>query len=114
MPSDVRLLFDEDTHLAVAGALRSRGYDALHVREVGRLGLKDADQLGFAASKGRCFFTFNLGEFVVLHGEYMTSDREHSEIAVSAQKPVGRLLRDCLAFVASHSAHEVRNQLFVL
>lgn len=114
MPSDVRLLFDENTHLAVGGALRSRGYDALHVRELGRLGLKDADQLEFAARESRCFLTFNVGEFVALHGEYMMKGREHSGIAVSAQKPVGRLLRDCLAFVASHSSHEVRNQLFFL
>jgi len=39
MPSEIKLLIDEDVHLALAEALRRRGHDAIHVREVDRLGL---------------------------------------------------------------------------
>ncbi len=45
MPSDIKLLIDEDVHLALAEALRRRGHDAIHVREVDRLGLDDESQL---------------------------------------------------------------------
>ena len=44
----------------------------------------------------------------------MNGEREHSGIIVSAQKPIGRLLREMLAFLQTHSAEEVRNQLFFL
>ena len=45
MPTDIKLLVDEDVHLALADALRRRGHDAVHVREVDRLGLDDESQL---------------------------------------------------------------------
>lgn len=44
----------------------------------------------------------------------MNSGREHFGITVSAQKPVGQMLREMLAFLQTHSAAEVRNQLFFL
>jgi len=114
MPGDVKVLIDEDTHLALAAALRQRGHDAIHVREAARLGLDDKDQLEFAAREGRCFLTCNVGEFVEWHSTYMSEEREHSGIIVSAQKPIGRLLREMLAFLQTHSSEEVRNQLFFL
>lgn len=114
MPADINLLIDEDTHLALADALRKRGYDAIHVREVGRLGLDDEEQLEYANQQGRCFLTFNRGEFVVWHGKYVTAGREHYGIIVSSQKPIGQLLRQMLAFLQAHSAGEVRSQLFFL
>lgn len=114
MPEEIKILIDEDTHLALASALRQRGYDALHVREAGRLGLDDGDQLEFAMRERRCFLTFNVGEFVEWHGDYMNSGREHFGIIVSAQKPIGRLLREMLAFLQTHSNDEARDQLFFL
>jgi len=114
MPADIDLLIDEDTHLALAAALRRRGCDAIHVREVERLGLDDLAQLEYAVAHRRCFVTFNVGEFVVLHGRFASSGREHFGIIVSAQKPLGRMLREMLAVLQSHSADEVRSQLFFL
>ena len=114
MPADVKVLIDEDTHLALATALRERGYDALHVREAGRLGLDDQAQLEFAVEQERCFLTCNAGEFVVWHGDYMRSDRDHFGIIVTAQKPIGLMLRQMLAFLQSHSAADAHAQLFFL
>ena len=110
MPADIKLLIDEDTHLALAEALRKRGYNALHVREAGRLGLDDDAQLNYAVQHGRCFLTFNRGEFVVWHGKYLTAQREHYGIIVSSQKPIGQLLRQMLAFLQTHSAEEMRGR----
>ena len=114
MSADIKLLIDEDTHLALAAALRRRGYDALHVREVERLGRDDADQLEFAIQQQRCFVTFNRGEFVAWHGKYVAAGSEHFGVVVSAQKPIGQLLREMLAFLQTHSAAEARGQLFFL
>ena len=44
----------------------------------------------------------------------VTAGREHFGIIVSAQKLVGRLLRELLAFLRRHSAEEVKAQLFCL
>ena len=114
MPADIKLLIDEDVHLALADALRRRGHDAVHVREVERLGLEDEAQLQYAARQRRCLVTFNVGEFVVWQGEFVHLGREHSGIIVSAQQPLGRMLRDMLAFLQTHAADDVRNQLFFL
>jgi len=114
MPADIKVLIDEDTHLALAEALRRRGYDAIHVRELERLGVDDLSQLEFAAYEGRCFLTCNIGEFVVLHGSFVNEGREHFGIVVSAQKPVGRMLREMLTFLQSHTANEIQSQVFFL
>jgi hypothetical protein len=98
----------------LADALRRRGHDAIHVREVERLGRDDESQLEYAAGQRRCFVRFNVGEFVVLHGKCVHVGREHSGIIVSAQKPLGQVFREMLAFLQTHSADEVRNQSFFI
>ncbi len=77
MPADIKLLIDEDTDLALAGALRSRGYEAVHAWQAERRGLDDLLQLAFAVQQGRCFLTFNVGELVVLHGQFIRARRKH-------------------------------------
>lgn len=79
-----------------------------------RRGLTDEDQMTFAIENKRCFLTFNVGEFVALHASYMRSGGEHYGIIVSAQKPIGRLLREMLGFLATHRAEDVKDQLFFL
>ena len=95
MAAEIKLLIDEDTHLALAGALRKRGHDAVHVREAGRLGVSDDEQLKYSAAQERCFVTFNVGEFVVLHGEYAKSGREHFGVVVSPRNPSGECCETC-------------------
>ena len=56
----IKLLIDEDVHLMLADAIRKRGYDVVHVQEIDRKGLSDADQLRLAVSHKRCLFSFNV------------------------------------------------------
>jgi uncharacterized protein with PIN domain len=114
MPNDIKLLIDEDTHLALAEALRSRGYDTVHVCDVERRGKEDNEQLEFAVANERTVLTFNVGDFVRLHVEYVESEHEHFGIILSSQKPIGPLLREMLAFLQSHSAEEIHNRLWFL
>ena len=84
------------------------------MREVERLGLDDESQLQYSSAQQRCFLTFNVGEFVVWHGEFLRNQLEHSGIIVSAQKPLSRILRELLSFLQTHAASDVQNQLFFL
>jgi len=107
----LRLFLDEDVHLALAGALRKRGYDATHTGEEGRLGTTDKDQLEFAAEENRCLVTFNIGDFVQLHNLWLQPGREHADIIVSKQLPVGEVLRRLLVLLQREDAASMSGQL---
>jgi len=53
----VRFLLDEDLSPRSAEYLRTIGYDAVHVREVGLKGSSDQAVLAFARSEGRILVT---------------------------------------------------------
>ena len=53
----IRLFLDEDVPEAIAIALRLRGYNVVTVWEAGRKGLTDKEQLDYAYSEKRIFFT---------------------------------------------------------
>jgi len=55
----IKLYLDEDVPEAVAMGLELRGYDVLTVREAGRKGQSDIQQLRFSAAEGRAIITFN-------------------------------------------------------
>jgi hypothetical protein len=107
----VRLFLDEDIHLALAGALRKRGYDAIHAAELRRFGMADKEQLEFATREGRCLLTFNVGDFVQLHNEWIESGREHAGIIVSKQMTIGNALRGLLVLLQEQAAASVQGQL---
>jgi predicted nuclease of predicted toxin-antitoxin system len=107
----LRLFLDEDVHLALADALRKRGYDAIHTNEGRRAGFSDESQLSFAASENRCLVTFNVGDFVQLHNRWIDLGREHCGIIVSRQLPVGESLRRLLAFLQREDAETMKTSL---
>ena len=107
----LRLFFDEDVHAVLAPALRKRGYDAVHVLEEQRLGVSDESQLAFAATEGRCLITFNVGDFVQLHNQWIRKGREHAGLIVSKQLPVGEALRRLLALLQKESTESMTGQI---
>lgn len=66
MADAIRFFLDENTHGAVAPALRAQGVDAVHVQEVGRKGLSDSEQLAFATAEGRVIVTHDQ-DYLALH-----------------------------------------------
>ncbi len=106
-----RLFLDEDVHLALADALRKRGYNATHAAEEKRLGRSDDEQLEFAASQGRCLLTFNVGDFVRLHNAWMKTGREHAGLIVSKQLPIGESLRRVLNLLQREDAESMKGQV---
>ena len=108
---NVKLLLDEDVHASLAEALRKRGYDAVHLQELDRKGLSDAEQLTYATPQARCFVSFNVKDFVLLHNLYVAEEKEHWGVLVSKQRPVGEVLRRPLALLQSLSSQEIKNRL---
>lgn len=100
--SRVQLCFflDEDVQQFLAEALRTRGFDALHVYEVGRGGLPDEDQLAFSSEEGRCLVSYNKRDFAVLWAACAEAGREHSGIVVAKRHAPGVVLRALLKLAA--------------
>jgi len=110
----IKLLLDEDTQLVLAQALRKRGYDVIHVQESDRKGLSDSQQLAYAVVSERCFFTYNLKDFIQLHNIYVKNGEEHFGIIVSKQLPIGEALRKLLALLLIHDSNSVKNKILFL
>ena len=72
MVNPVHLYLDEDAQrTSLVRALRARQVDVSTANESERVGVSDADQLAFAVSQNRVIFTFNRGDFLRLHTEYL-------------------------------------------
>ena len=93
-------LTDEDVHRAVAVRLCASGYDAMTTPEVNRLGESDESQLAWAAQDSRVLLSFNVSDFARLHNDWIREGRHHCGIVVSAQRPIGDVVRRLL-----HLAH---------
>ena len=107
----IRFFTDEDVYGATAPALRNAGWDAVSTPETGRLGQSDESQLQWATNQGRVFVTFNVGHFAHLHRTWMSQGREHAGIIVSAQHPIGDLLRRLVHLTSTLDGDAMRNRL---
>ena len=105
------LLLDEDVRVILAEILRQRGYDTVHVLEVGRAGRSDADQLEYALKEGRAILTHNIRDYVLLDQDYRDRQTEHAGIIVSDQVPLRELLRRTLRFLSRTKDKEARNRV---
>ncbi len=105
----IRLYTDADVHGKLARLVRQRGFDAVSAYEVGNGGLDDPEQLAYAASQRRAIVTCNIKHFAPLFDEYWQASQEHYGIIVSAQLPIGEMLRRVLLLLNSVSVDEMRN-----
>ena len=110
----IRLYLDENVQQAVTLALRSRGVDVLHVDEVARKGLDDPSQMAFAAEESRAIFTYNKRDFIPLHALYLSEHREHAGVIVANHDTVGAIIGRLTAFLQSHAASDIRNELWYI
>jgi hypothetical protein len=109
---DIKLYLDEDTiNRALIKALRSRNIDILTAREADLIQFADERHLEYATSLDRTVFTFNARDFSRLHTEYLASGRHHAGIIISAQLPVGVILRRLLRLLNARSDADMRDWL---
>ena len=107
-----RLYIDEDAmDDDLVQALRLRGADVQTALEAGLVGRPDEEHLAYAAEEGRVLYTFNVGDFMHLHGEYMSASRSHAGIVFGDQQrfSVGEQMRRLLRILALRSAEEMRD-----
>jgi predicted nuclease of predicted toxin-antitoxin system len=107
----IQLLIDEDVHAGLAHALRKRGYDAIHAQELDGKGRSDSDQLGFAIEQGRCLFTFNVKDFVILHKKHVKKGQTHWGIIVSKQLPFRETMSKLLRLLRLTDKAAMKNRL---
>jgi Domain of unknown function (DUF5615) len=114
--SAVRLYIDEDAmDRRLVEALRSRGVDLTTAGETATTGFSDEAQLILATAQGRVFYTFNVGDFCQLHGQFLAAGRDHAGIVVSSQDyAIGDQMRRILQLMAARSAELMVNQLVFL
>ena len=110
----IALLLDEHVRPKLGEILRQRGYDAIHVLDVGRTGKNDAEQLAYAVSQQRAILTHNIRHFRLLNQQYHKEGRQHFGILLSTQVPLRDLLRRSLRFLGRHTADEVKNNVLWL
>jgi len=71
----------------------------------------DAAHLEHAHSLSRTLLTCNVGDFARLHEECLAAGRHHAGIIVTAQLPVGPLLRRLLRLTHALSAEDMQDRL---
>ncbi len=95
----------------MAVALRRAGFDAVSTPETGRLRESDESQLVWAANERRVLVTFNVAHFAGMHAAWLRGSRHHAGIAVSAQRPIGDMLRRLLHLANTLDADAMRDRL---
>lgn len=107
----IKLYLDENVPESIAVALRLRGYDVITVKEVGRKGLSDIEQLKYASSENRLIFTFNVADFHKIHSAFIKTGSNHNGIILSKQLPVRRIVKALLKLLSSLNSEKVRNNV---
>ncbi len=107
----IKLYLDEDVPEAVAMGLELRGYDVLTVREAGRKGQSDIQQLRFSATEGRAIITFNIADFCKIHVEFLRKNIQHSGIILSRQLPVGVIVKALLKLLSERTPKDISNNV---
>jgi hypothetical protein len=112
--SQVRLYLDEDAmRKALVFGLRARNVDVLTAAEAEMINRDDQDHLAVAATSGRVLYSFNMADYCILHGAWMSEKRFHAGIVVAQQQryPVGEELRRLMRLISTVPPEEMRNRI---
>jgi len=81
----IRLYLDEDAMPeALVQALRLRGADVTTANLEGMANCADVEHLEYATAQGRVLYSFNVSDYLRLHGEYMREGKNHAGIIDSS------------------------------
>jgi hypothetical protein len=76
----IRFFLDEDLWQDIAVAARSSGLDLESAHELDRRSIDDAEQLLFAAERGRCLVSHNARDFYRLSVEFQERRLPHAGV----------------------------------
>ncbi len=85
----LRFFTDEDVPHYYAAALSGNGIDTVTCSAAKVLGLQDEDILQHATALGRAVITRNVRDFVLLHKNWMATNRTHGGIVLVTEQRIG-------------------------
>jgi hypothetical protein len=108
LDSDIRLCFDESVQVAVAEQMRSRGIDAVTVRDLNLLSDSDSNHLRRASEMGRVLCTHDF-DFIRLHAEGVA----HTGIVIAqqAETSIGGWVRGLELICGAMTPDEMKNHI---
>ena|ERR1700704_2646791 len=109
----IRLYLDEDAMDSdLVRALRLRGVDVTTALDLGLTNSSDKVHLQLAAGAGLVLYSFNVGDFMALHREFLVAGKEHAGIVLSQQQrySVGEQMRRLIRLTQMRSAESMRNR----
>ena len=97
-------------------ALKNYGIDVITTVEANNIKNSDEEQLVWITNQGRVIYTFNVGDFFLLHKSYLEQDKQHSGIIVVTKQSysIGQQLRAILKLIADKSAEDMSDKLIFL
>ena len=107
----IELYLDEDVDVLIADLLRARGFKATTTQEARQLGNGDEEQLNYAVTRRKTFFTHNRNDFERIAEEYFAAGKEHHGIIIGVRRQPYEIARRLLAILNNVTADEMKNQL---
>lgn len=110
----IRLYLDEDAMAqSLVQSLTERGVDVTTANLENMVFRPDDEHLAHSTSIGRVLYSFNVGDYCQIHGEWLELGRSHGGIIVASQKKfgIGEQMRRLLRIVNVLSAEEMQNHL---
>ena len=107
----IELYLDEDVDVLIADLLRARGFKATTTQEARQLGNGDEEQLNYAVTHQKTFFTHNRNDFERIAEEYFAAGKEHQGIIIGVRRQPYEIVRRLLAIFNNVTADEMKNQL---
>lgn len=107
----IDLYLDEDVNVLLADLIRARGFGVITTREAAKIGSGDAEQLAFAANRGRTLLTHNRADFEALARSYLEDGKTHCGIIIAVRRHPKELAERILHLLNLYTADEMENQL---
>ena len=104
-----KLLPDEQIWKRLAPLMREKGFDVVHVYEVGLDHADDEEVLSAAVEKHRAVVTFNIKHFLPFIERYFDDGKEHYGIVVSDEISKGELQRRVTRLLESITEEDLKN-----
>jgi hypothetical protein len=73
----------------------------------------DREHLDYAISQGRVLYSYNVGDYLALHRQYLQENKFHQGIILTQQQKysIGEQMRRILRLIGALSAEEMENRL---
>ena len=107
----IRLYLDEDVNILVSKLLKTKGFDALTVRDAEKLQISDPEQLNYAVSQQRALVTHNRGDFEELVQQYFATGQKRYGVFLAVRRPPQKIAKLLMNILNQITADEMVNQV---